>query len=245
MSTDANDPAEDRSVMTVTVRRSHLYGVGGLLLGFLAGVLVGSRGVAREAGAQEEPPAAREAAAALPSTAPEEPRLVRVETEGRPSRGPSDAPVVIVEFTDYACPFCRRHADSTLTPLLRRYGDRIHYVVRNFPIPSLHPDAPAAAEAAECAADQGRFWPYHDRLFDLPSHDRPSLVSLARAVGLDDRRFARCLDRGEKAAVVARDMREGVAAGVTGTPTFFVNGRPVEGYVPVATFTSLIDEILQ
>ena len=203
---------------------------------------MGSRGAAREASAQVEQPAAQPAA--LPAAAGEA-RLVRVETEGRPSRGSADAAVVIVEFTDYACPFCRRHADSTLTPLLRQYGDRIRYVVRNYPIPSLHPDAPAAAEAAECAADQGRFWPYHDRLFQLPGHDRASLVSLAREVGLDGRRFARCLDSGEKAAVVARDMRDGAAAGVTGTPTFFVNGRPVEGYVPVATFTRLIDEILR
>jgi protein-disulfide isomerase len=233
--------SEDDTLVSFTVRRSHLFGIGGLLVGFAAGVLAAGRIGAADAAATV--PTALVAAAPVAESA--ESRLVRVETEGRPGRGPEDAPVVIVEFTDYGCPFCRRHADSTLVPLLAEYGDRVRYVVRNFPILSLHPQAGIAAEAAECAHDQDRFWELHGALFAAEAHDPETLKALARRVGLDAGRFDRCLDGKEMAAVVERDLRDGVAAGVTGTPTFFVNGRPIEGWVPTSTFASLIDDILR
>jgi protein-disulfide isomerase len=241
-----SQPGPDRAVLSFTIRRSHLWGVGGLLIGFGAGVLVASRGTVASASGQTAllaVAAAPAAEAAQPTPAAQ--RIVHVETDGRPARGPADAPVVIVEFTDYGCPFCRRHVDSTLTPLLEANAGRVRYVVRNYPIPSLHPQSILAAQAAECAHDQGHFWAYHDALFRAASHDPTTLKRIAAELGLDARRFGRCLDRGEKAALVERDMRDGAAAGVTGTPTFFVNGRTIEGFVPVAAFNTLIDQILR
>ncbi len=121
--------------------------------------------------------------------------------DARPSRGPEDAPVTVVEFTDYQCPFCARHYQLTYPRLFQEYGDRIQYVVRNFPIVQNHPHAAKAAEAAECAFVQGRFWQYHDRLFENSSGlDNESLERYARDLGLDSSRFDRCLDSGDKSA---------------------------------------------
>jgi protein-disulfide isomerase len=232
----------DDDRVSFTLRRTHLFAAGGAAAGFAAGVLfmlaLQNRRPAIAAGGAQ----AARAAQALP---PIGERVVEVSAEGRPFRGRADAPVTIIEFTDYQCPFCRRHFETTLPAILERYGDRVRYVVRNFPIPQLHPTAPAAAAAAECAFEQNRFWEYHDRLFLEPSHDNASLKQLARAAGLNAARFDRCLDGGVQDAVVERDVRDGVAAGVTGTPAFFVNGRVIEGAMPFEVFATVIEEALR
>lgn len=170
------------------------------------------------------------AAAATPDSAWAAGPRLDVATEGRPARGAAGAPVTIVEFTDYQCPFCRRYARETLPRLLERYGDRIRYVVRNFPIPSLNPNALPAAEAAECAHAQGRFWEYHDALFRAGGNltsDR--LKALADSAGLERPQFDRCVDQRATRDVVGRDILDAWELGVAGTPTFFVNGRRVRG----------------
>lgn len=157
------------------------------------------------------------------------PRL-SVATEGRPFLGPLDAPITIVEFTDYQCPFCRRYARETLPRLLDRQGGRIRYVVRNFPIPSLNANALPAAEAVECAHRQGRFWEYHDALFRAGGALTAELLkALADSAGLETRGFGRCLDDRATREVVGRDILDAWELGVAGTPTFFVNGRRVRG----------------
>lgn len=171
---------------------------------------------------------------------------VELAPSGRPYRGPEDALVTIVEFTDYQCPFCRRHFEETLPLILRDYGERVKYVVRNFPIVQSHPSAARAAEAAECAFDQGRFWPYHDLLFRNPTAlDAASLKRYARDVGLDMQRFTRCLDSREKSSVVARDLRDAERLGLRGTPTFFINGRILVGAQPYPVFRAYIEDAFE
>ena len=153
-----------------------------------------------------------------------------VATDHSPVRGPPEAPVTIVEFTDYECPFCREYVTTVLPALLERYGDSLRYIVRNSPNPVTHAHAVTAAEAAECAHRQGRFWEYHDALFE----DRDTLtVERLRAhavdLGLDARAFGQCLDDGAAHDIVARDLLDGLQNGVSGTPTFFVNGRRMRG----------------
>ncbi len=164
----------------------------------------------------------------------------------RPYRGPADAPVTIVEFTDYQCPFCARHFQQTYPLLLQNYGDRIKYIVRNFPIVQSHRHAMEAAEAAECAFDQGKFWEYHDRLFEGNSAlDHENLKRYAEDVGLDTLRFSECLDSGRKSPIVARDLEDGSRNGVRGTPTFFINGRILIGAQHYAVFRDYIERALQ
>ncbi|TFG65054.1 MAG: hypothetical protein E4H28_04580 [Gemmatimonadales bacterium] len=149
---------------------------------------------------------------------------------GRPYQGPDDALVEFVEFTDYECPFCRRFRETTYPEIRRRFEGRVKWVVRNYPLSQIHANAQLAAEAAECALDQDRFWEYHDLLFERYDRlGRADLKSHARELGLDEDQFDRCLDSGDKRAVVQNDLRDGFRFGVTGTPTFFINGQVVVG----------------
>jgi protein-disulfide isomerase len=161
-----------------------------------------------------------------------------------PSRGPADAPVTIVEFSDFQCPFCFR-VNATLAQLFVHYGDRVRLVFRDYPLP-IHADAPKAHEAGRCAAEQGKFWPMHDRMFaDQTALGVEGLKRSAAAIGLDRARFDACLDAGKHAAAVQKDLAEGQSYGVTGTPAFFVNGRMISGAQPFAQFARIIDDELQ
>ena len=166
--------------------------------------------------------------------------------EGRPSQGPDDALVEFVEFTDYECPFCRRFRETTYPVIRERFEGRVKWVVRNYPLTQIHPNAQLAAEAAECALDQDRFWEYHDLLFER--HDqlgRADLKSHARELGLDGDQFDSCLDSGEKISVVQNDLRDGFRFGVTGTPTFFINGQVVVGAQGPDLVSAFIDVALE
>lgn len=166
--------------------------------------------------------------------------------EGRPSQGPEDALVEFVEFTDYECPFCRRFHENTYPEIRRRFDGRVKWVVRNYPLSQIHPNAQLAAEAAECALDQERFWEYHDLLFER--HDqlgRAALKSYAQELGLDGNQFDSCLDSGEKQSVVQNDLRDGFRFGVTGTPTFFINGQVVVGAQGPDLVSAFIDVALE
>jgi protein-disulfide isomerase len=159
-----------------------------------------------------------------------DPLRIPVETEGHPSRGPADAPVTIVEFGDFECPYCGAMF-PTLELVLDRYPEDVRLVYRQFPLGNIHPRAQKAAEAALCARDQGRFWEFHDSMFGNQSALEPAdLKQRARALDLDSpARFDQCLDSSAKAAAVQTDVDLGRAAGVTGTPTLFVNGRLLSG----------------
>src|SRR5437867_3599036 len=167
-----------------------------------------------------------------------------VSPDGAPAKGPATAPVTVVEFQDFHCPFCKR-VQPTLEQLMARYGERIRLVYRDFPIDQLHPQARRAHEAARCAHDQGKFWAYHDLLYAKAQRaETEALTMYARAAGLDVRVFERCLASGTHQAAVQKDVDDGIRAGVTGTPTFFINGRLLSGAQPLESFVRVIEEEL-
>lgn len=171
-----------------------------------------------------------------------EPPRQTVAIDGHPSRGNDAAPIVLVEFSDFQCPFCQR-ANPTVEAVRKKYGDKIRFVYRHFPLPN-HPDARPAAEASVCAEAQGKFWEYHDRLFADPRLSAPDLKASAAALGLDQAKFNSCVDAHQSAAKVEKDIEEGGQLGVTGTPAFFINGRALEGAQPLEAFSRIIDEEL-
>jgi len=172
-----------------------------------------------------------------------EPPILQVSVDDDPSIGPSDAPITIVEFSDFQCPYCKKSV-SDLKDLLRIYGQRIRLVYRDYPGPN-HPYAMQAAEAAECASEQGRFWEYHDLLFDRQTTERGwDFLQLAKDLGLREEIFTECIRSPRARTEVVNDLQDGMALGITSTPTFFVNGRPLIGAHPVADFQTLIDQLL-
>ncbi|MBL8165900.1 MAG: thioredoxin domain-containing protein [Anaerolineae bacterium] len=178
----------------------------------------------------------------------QEPRLKAGErydvlADTDPSRGPVDAPITIVEFSDFRCPYCGRYVAETLTPLLANYGDRVRMVFRDYPI--LGPDSITAALAGECANAQGKFWEFHDLAFaNQRTLNRDTLVGFAAELGLDEASFASCIDNGEYMSEISADAAYASELGVTGTPAFFINGRFVSGAQPYTTFAALIEEEL-
>jgi protein-disulfide isomerase len=166
----------------------------------------------------------------------------RINAEG-PSRGPRDAPVTIVEFSDFQCPYCKQAAIS-LKPVIEGYGSNIRLVFKQMPLP-IHPEAFKTAQASVCAAEQGKFWEFHDILFSSGDLSEQALKKYALSLGLTMNEFNTCLGSETSAAVVRRDMQEAMRADVQGTPTFFVNGRIVRGIRNVEDFKNVIDQALQ
>ena len=169
---------------------------------------------------------------------------VEVATEGKPSLGPANAPVTLVEFSDFQCPYCRQ-AQGTLKQLMAAYEGKIKLVYRDFPLRSIHPQAQKAAEAAQCAAEQQQFWPYHDKLFTSTSLQMDDLKKFAQELGLNVEQFMSCLDSGKTAAGIDADMQDGQRAGVNATPSFFVNGYPLSGAASYERFKELVDAALE
>ena len=173
----------------------------------------------------------------------EEPASARYEVSGDRgfTRGSKDAPVTIVEFSDFQCPFCKT-ATTTVKQILDKYPGKVRLVFRDYPLASIHPQAPKAHEAARCAAEQGKFWEYHDVLFERSPRLTPQdLKQYAQELKLDAAAFDQCLDSGKFVAEVDKDFQEGLALGLTGTPSFFINGRQIVGAQPLTAFQKIID----
>ena len=169
---------------------------------------------------------------------------VAIATEGEPTLGPSNAPITIVEFSDFQCPYCRQ-AQSTVKRLMEEYEGKIKLVFRDFPLRNIHPLAQKAAEAAQCAAEQQKFWPYHDKLFTSTNLQMEELKKFAQELELNLEQFTTCLDSGKSAAGIDTDMQAGQQAGVNATPTFFVNGSPLSGAASYERFKELVDAALE
>jgi protein-disulfide isomerase len=190
-----------------------------------------------------------EAAAARPAAAPAAPgrpdpsRRYTVNTTGAPSKGKADAKIVLVEFSDFQCPFCSR-VTPTLKQILDKNGDDVRIVFKHLPL-GMHPKAPAAHAAAEAAHLQGKFWEMHDLIFANQAEMSPEkYVEYAKQIGLDAERFQRDVASDAVKKRVAADSAEAARLGVSGTPAFFVNGRYLSGAQPYASFEALIEEEL-
>ena len=179
---------------------------------------------------------------------------------GAPFKGKADAPVTLVEFTDYQCPFCRRHFQSVMPRIEKDYVEtgKVKYVMREFPIRGLHPDAPKAAEAALCAGDQGAYWAMHDLIFENPKQVRTAdLEARAKRLALDGAAFSDCLATGKYRDRVRADIADGAKAGVRGTPSFFLGmtdpndpgkikaTKMIRGAQGYETFKQAIDQLLK
>jgi protein-disulfide isomerase len=176
--------------------------------------------------------------------------------DGEPAKGDRSAKVVVVEFTDYQCPFCGRHVREALPQIEAEYikTGKIRYVTREFPLEQLHPQAFKASEAALCAGDQGKYWEMHDRLFANQRALGPDqLAEHAQAIGANGPAFARCLEAGKKADKIRKDLAEGAKAGVSGTPAFFIGladganvkvVRTIKGALPFSAFKEALDSAL-
>ncbi len=171
-----------------------------------------------------------------------EPPKVDVSVDDDPILGDKNAVVTIIEFSDFECPYCRR-VQPTLKRLLKEYEGQVRLVFRDFPL-SFHKNAQKAAEAAQCAGDQDKFWPYHDKLFEQTALAPDDLKKYAGEIDLDMDQFTACLDSGKYTQEVANDMKDGQAVGVSSTPSFFVNGQPLSGAVPYERFQELVEAAL-
>lgn len=179
--------------------------------------------------------------------APAAPSAVKGDlTDDDAVKGNPNAPVTMVEFSDYQCPFCGRYYAQTRPQIMKEYVDtgKVKLVFRDFPL-SFHPNAQKASEAAECAGEQGKYWEMHDKLYD--NQKDLGIVNYkkwARELGLDGTKFDTCLDTGAMVNEIKKDMADGQAAGVKGTPGFFINGRELRGAQPYSAFKAIIDEEL-
>ena len=172
-----------------------------------------------------------------------EPKREKVDSSGHPALGPASAPVTIVEFSDFQCPFCRA-AEPTLKELRTKYGDKVRIVYMDYPLP-FHNHSMDAARAARCAGEQGKFWPFHDALFaDQKKLAPDDLKATAQTLGLNPAKFNACLDQTKYTDQVNKDEDAGKKVGVNGTPGFFVNGRFISGAQKPEAFEEIIDEEL-
>ena len=173
----------------------------------------------------------------------EPPRYTVPTSSSDPVRGNPAAPVTIIEFSDFQCPFCAR-VNPTLDRIRQTYGERVKIVFKDYPLPN-HPQAPKAAEAARCAAEQNKFWEMHDAMFaNQRALEVSSLKQTARAIGLNGATFDQCLDSGKHEPTVRVGSDLGERMGVNSTPTLYINGRAVLGAMPFESFKQIIDEEL-
>ncbi len=166
--------------------------------------------------------------------------VVEVGTAGRPEKGPKDAPITLIVFSDYECPFCRR-AEPTVEQVLKTYDGKIRYVFRDYPLP-FHSKARPAAVAANCAIPQGKFWEVNQKLFsaDLTPD---GIKKVAGDAGLDQKKFDECVAKNDQKSI-DKDVEDGSAVGVNGTPAFFINGHMLSGAQPFEAFKDVIDQEL-
>ena len=182
-----------------------------------------------------------------PSSAPKEELKGAFSFEGNPALGNPEAPVTIFEYSDFQCPYCARHTLETFPELKKAYIDsgKVKLVFKNFPLPG-HSFAKKAAEAAECAFEQNKFWIYKETLFENQQNlSLKDLKKYAQELGLNTEQFNSCLDSGKYVPAVEKDLQEGQVAGIDGTPSFFINGEKLGGAYPFASFQQIIDAKLQ
>jgi protein-disulfide isomerase len=231
-SPSAPPPVSGKASDYVILRRSHL--VLALVplacvLGLAAGYLIWGRPTSQS---QRQPVAV--------DPASQEPQRFDVSIDDDPALGPKDAPITIIEFSDFNCPYCRKFHVETFPLLMATYPDQIRFVYRDFPVTS--PESFIAAQAANCAGRQGAYWEYHDVLLSGEQGlGRVAYEAYADQLGLDVEALGACLDEGAERSEVEADARAAASLGINGTPTFFINGIPLVGAQPLISFRSVID----
>lgn len=224
---------------TITFKKDTFYTVLVALafgIGILSGYILWGRGTTRTT-AQPAAPVAGSPTQAF--------RRYDIPTDGFPSIGPDDAPIVIVEFSDFQCPFCKRWHEQVYQPLMAAYPGKIRLVYRNLPLTSIHPEAMPAAEASMCASEQNAYWQYHEALFNGQEVLSSGFYTqTATDLGLDLTAFQTCMDEHRYQAQIQADMDFALGIGVQSTPTFFINGLAIVGAQPLSTFTDIIDKEL-
>lgn len=175
---------------------------------------------------------------------------VEIEANSVAVKGKKDAPITIVEFSEYQCPYCARYVEETYTQLMAEYGDQIYYIFHDYPLP-FHQHAQQTAVAARCAGEQGKYWEYHDLLFEknedwsAKTKIEADLKSYAQSLGLNTNQFSTCLNSDKYDQAIKDDLALGAKVGVSGTPTFFINGTMLVGAQPFASFKRIIEESLR
>ena len=242
---EENTNIEPKKPETVTINKATLWqiisGVLGLL--FVISLFTGGFGIKKSnptGAAIANPPN-------LPTapSAPSVPTNVDMKSlqDDDAFKGEKNAPVVIVEFSDYQCPFCQRFYQQTLGQIEQQYikSGKVKLVYRDFPL-DFHPNAQKAAEAAECAGEQNKYWEMHNKLFESGVEGGVATFKVyAKDLGLDTGKFDTCLDSGKTASEVKKDMQDGSAAGISGTPGFIINGQLISGAQPFSVFQQVIE----
>jgi protein-disulfide isomerase len=230
---------------TLTFKRSHFYSAL-TVLAFAAGVLLGYAAWGMDSAGTAAPSADQPSGTVVEAPVTQQPDYKRydIPTGGAYAIGPADAPITIVEFSDYQCPFCRRWHDEVYEPLLNAYPGKIRLVYRHLPLTSIHPDAFSAAEAAMCAGEQDAFWQFHEKLFSSESLGSNTYIQYAQDLGLNMNTFETCLSDGKYQQAVEADSDFAINLGIRSTPTFFVNGLAIVGAQPLEVFQQVIDKEL-
>lgn len=230
---------------TFTFKRSHFYAVI-TVFAFTAGILLGYVIWGFDPAGNSSNGAAQAGGPVVEAPVEEQPQFVRydVASDGFPSLGPDDAPITIVEFSDYQCPYCKRWHDEVYLDLLNEYPGQIKLVYRHLPLTSIHPDAFPAAEAAMCAGEQNAYWPFHEMLFSRDELGSNIYTQYAQELGLNMASFESCVSERKYQEDVQSDLDFAVGLGVRSTPTFFINGLAVVGAQPLEIFKQVIDKEL-
>ena len=228
-----DDEKETRKKQFLVFRRSHVYAVL-LPLAFVAGLGAGFLFWGRDV--PNAPPTGEQQANV---------QRFNVPVDDDPIYGPDDAPITIIEFSDYECPYCRRFHIEVFPLLLANYGEQIRFVFRDFPLSSMHVNAISAAQAANCAGEQDKYWEYQDVMFSWAyGLGETAYLQYAQDIDLDESEFTECLESGRYEEEIMADYQFAAQLGIRSTPTFFVNGIPLVGAQPFDVFQDLIDKEL-
>ena len=233
---------------TITFKRSHFFSILSILT-FFAGLLVGyviwgtnllpKLGAGSSTAAQANGPVVE-----APVTAKPQYTRYKIPIDDSYFNGPTNAPITIVEFSDYQCPFCKRWHAEVYEQLLAAYPGKIKFVYRNLPLTSIHPDAQGAAEAAMCAGEQNVYWQYHDKLLSGDTLGNSAYTQYAQDLHLDMTAFEACITNQKYKHAIQADSDFALNLGVSSTPTFFINGLALIGAQPLDVFKQVIDKEL-
>jgi protein-disulfide isomerase len=237
-------PKTKDEVVKFELKKHQLFGIVGLLAGIFLGFVIWGSGVVVSKPTQVASGGGGLQPTALPTEVSDivAQRYVIPINEDDPILGPEDAPITIVEFADFQCPFCQRHALEVYPQLVEAYGDQLRFIYKDFPLTSIHPEAMPSALASHCAQEQGKFWEYHDLLFSGRLElSNDAYFAYAEELGLDTAEFQTCYEEARYTETIQADYNFGSQLGVGSTPTFFINGIAVVGAQPYSVFAQVID----